>query len=590
MLKYSIIILSGLLLSSVDSIIAQTNKQANVWYFGDKAGLDFNSGIPVPLTDGAMDVDKGIGTGFGYNFIEGCASVADAETGRLLFYTDGMAVWDSTHFPMPNGNNTLAGHWSTTQSAVIVPHPGNADLYYIFTADAGTSFFPSFPNAGVFAYSVVDMSLNGGTGDLVTINKVLYDTVTESQAATLHSNGRDYWSVSRRYNSDQIYAYLIDSLGLDTIPVISSTGYPGITNTGELAAQMKIAPNGKRLVLPIHHISEENAVMICDFSTSTGVVSNCFEIPIPGIQFLYGVEFSPDSKKLYATSGTSAMNNNIYQLDIESCDSATIANSVTAVGRFSLSHKGLSFQLAPDGKIYIAIRGDDSLAVIHQPNLKGASCNFEQAGIYLGGPTCDYALPNLITAVFAVQEDTLAADFTYTTSGCAEDEVQFIDNSNFIGDTWYWYFGDGTTDSIATPSHFYTEEDSFEVRMIIQNSCLTDSISKSIYVKVCDTIDSTAVLDAIAPEVFIPTAFSPDEDGINDLFKISGKGIDALEVSIFNRWGQKIFDYEGSDIGFSWDGKLNGLPLTRAMYLCIMHADLKDGKTLDIKSNLLLIH
>jgi hypothetical protein len=66
------------------------NKQNNIWYFGDKAGLDFNTEPPTVLEDGEI------------NASEGCSVIAD-NNGNLLFYTDGITVWDKTHTAMPNG-------------------------------------------------------------------------------------------------------------------------------------------------------------------------------------------------------------------------------------------------------------------------------------------------------------------------------------------------------------------------------------------------------------------------------------------------------------------------------------------------------
>ncbi|TXI67741.1 MAG: hypothetical protein E6Q46_02540 [Flavobacterium sp.] len=70
--------------------------EANIWYFGNKAGISFNSGVPVPLLDGQMQAD------------EGCATLSDAN-GNLLFYTNGITVWNRNHQIMPNGTG-LMGH------------------------------------------------------------------------------------------------------------------------------------------------------------------------------------------------------------------------------------------------------------------------------------------------------------------------------------------------------------------------------------------------------------------------------------------------------------------------------------------------
>ena len=70
--------------------------ETNIWYFGNKAGLDFNSGSPVALLDSQM------------NTREGCATISNS-AGQLLFYTDGITVWNKNHIEMPNGKLYLAG-------------------------------------------------------------------------------------------------------------------------------------------------------------------------------------------------------------------------------------------------------------------------------------------------------------------------------------------------------------------------------------------------------------------------------------------------------------------------------------------------
>jgi len=89
------------------SITSIAQGEANIWYFGENAGIDFNSGTPVAISDGQI------------NTREGCSSFSDAN-GNLLFYSDGTTVWNKNHTPMPNGMG-LKGHSSSTQSAMIIP-------------------------------------------------------------------------------------------------------------------------------------------------------------------------------------------------------------------------------------------------------------------------------------------------------------------------------------------------------------------------------------------------------------------------------------------------------------------------------------
>src|SRR6266487_6065397 len=101
------------------SFSLSAQKEGYIWYFGYNAGLDFNYGSPPKvLTDGQVHA------------YEGCATIS-TKFGKLLFYTDGITVWDRTHQAMPNGKGLL-GNNSSTQSGIIVPYPGNANLYFLF--------------------------------------------------------------------------------------------------------------------------------------------------------------------------------------------------------------------------------------------------------------------------------------------------------------------------------------------------------------------------------------------------------------------------------------------------------------------------
>jgi len=133
--------------------------QARFWYFGTQAGLDFGTNPPTPLTNGAL-------TAF-----EGCASISDIN-GNLQFYTNGNQVWDRTHQVMPNGTG-LNGDGLATQATIIVPAPANTALYYLFTVDT---------NGGPrgLCYSVVDMNLNNGFGEVTSKNNLLATPVTEN--------------------------------------------------------------------------------------------------------------------------------------------------------------------------------------------------------------------------------------------------------------------------------------------------------------------------------------------------------------------------------------------------------------------------
>ena len=110
-----------LLLFIISYINCLAQNEAGNWYFRQSAGLSFNSGAPVTLTNGLL------------NTLKGCASISDAN-GNLLFYTNGTVVRNRNHNVMTNGNN-LKGNSISSQSAIIIPKPGSTTNYFIFTID-----------------------------------------------------------------------------------------------------------------------------------------------------------------------------------------------------------------------------------------------------------------------------------------------------------------------------------------------------------------------------------------------------------------------------------------------------------------------
>src|SRR6476620_12123887 len=218
-------------------------KQTNFWYFGTLAGLDFNSGVPVALTNSPVNTN------------EGTAVISDA-AGNLLFYTDGMQVWDKTNTQMPNGSG-LFGDISTTQSALIIPDPGNSNLFYIFTID---------DEGGDLYYSVVNMTLNSGNGDVTTKNVLLLSGMTEKLTAVHHCNNHDIWVTAHKNGTNTFASYLVTNAGIDP-PVLSSTG----TVHTDVHGQMKFSTDGNRIACAIGY---QDITEFFDFDKSTGIITN----------------------------------------------------------------------------------------------------------------------------------------------------------------------------------------------------------------------------------------------------------------------------------------------------------------------------
>jgi len=217
----------------IASICYSQNEAAN-WYFGDNAGINFdiNTDTVTPLTNGLLATD------------EGCTSISDGN-GDLLFYTDGITVFNQNHTVMVNGTN-LKGNPSSTQSAIIIPKPNDDDIYYIFTVDTE---FQGTPDEG-FNFSEVDMSLDGGLGAVTALkNQLLLGNTSEKLSAVLKDCQTEaIWVVTLADDTggevnDTFYAYEVTDTGVNTTPVVSTLNI----FLNERRGYLKFSPDGTKL-------------------------------------------------------------------------------------------------------------------------------------------------------------------------------------------------------------------------------------------------------------------------------------------------------------------------------------------------------
>ncbi|MBT8385158.1 MAG: hypothetical protein KJO83_05565, partial [Bacteroidia bacterium] len=258
--------------------ISLAQKEASHWFFGENAGLNFNTGFPVPTLEGSL------------NTLEGCATISDKK-GELLFYTDGTTVWNRMHDEMPSGN-TLRGNSSSSQSAIIVPKPGDINIYFIFTVDW------SGGEHGLNYYTV-DMNLDNGLGDLISVDNVplftnlLPSPTSEKITAVKVLNENAYWVIS--LNQGRFYVYKVDQNGVNTTPIAGNRGF---TPLADPRGYIKVSPDGTKIVTA----NMTSGLFIYDFDSVSGTVVNERQLDVLDY-FSYGVEFSPLSKKLYISTG-----------------------------------------------------------------------------------------------------------------------------------------------------------------------------------------------------------------------------------------------------------------------------------------------
>lgn len=349
--------------------------EADNWYFGTFAGLTFSTNPPSYLSGGQI------------NTPEGCSSVSDA-AGNLLFYSDGILVWDRNSNVMPNGMGLLGGA-SSTQSCVVVPLPGSSTSYFLFTPPQASSGSP-------LTFSMVDMNLNSGLGDVINKNMPLFSPSTEKVTAVRHHNGTDYWVVGHAFNSNSFFSYLVTSFGVNSTPVISNVGTVNGGSINNTFGYLKSSPCGNKLANAIYG---DDIFEMYDFNDSTGVVSNPLTLATWTGQHssgVYGTEFSPDNTKLYASIITPAM---VIQYDLTAASNAAIIASADTVGVSPTNFNG-ALQNGPDGRMYLAKYGDSFVGCITQPNLAGASCAYVENYVSISPATGTIGLPNFLPTYF----------------------------------------------------------------------------------------------------------------------------------------------------------------------------------------------
>lgn len=372
-------LLAGLLLQAAAGS-ALSQKLYHTWYFGYGAGLDFATAPPTSLDGGRVST------------LEGCSVMCDDETGAILFYTDGTTVWNAQHRPMPDGNG-LMGHWTSAQSAIIVPQPGHPDIYYIFTAGAGL-YHSSDDNKNGFRYSIVDMRRDGGLGDVVEKNVELLakGKAIEIVNATHHCNDVDFWVMSHGLDDDAFYVYKLTEAGVEE-PVVSNIGSV-LVGAGGSQSLGKFSPDGTMMALTT---PSDKRLELFDFDNATGVLSNTRDLSGGGEY--YGPEFSPDNSKLYtATLANNSNPNFVFQFDLVGETEESIRNSRVELGKVTGSWQGAQCQLAPDGKIYISFLHQSALSVINNPNVAGVACDYVYNAIPLTSGSTSHGLPNLINS------------------------------------------------------------------------------------------------------------------------------------------------------------------------------------------------
>jgi len=355
---------------------------------------------------------------------------------------------------------------------------------------------------------------------------------------------------------------------------------------------------------------------IGNFDNKTGKISN--------LQFIYrknpdtycfGFEFSPDGNLLYMTTGGKSFN--LWQFDLQNETEETLNHSAVKIAEGN----NFAMQLAPDGKIYVARENTSYLNVIISPNLRGDACEYEQKAFALNLGTVFKGLPNFVESWF-YKPSFVSSDL------CFGDTSLLVFNHPNNVDSLIWEFSPGEENPVIKGRDFklkrlFFDTIDYTVSVSVYHCGSSDTVTQVVNTKpypvsflpddtlLCNqctlTLDpgpaenyfwnseiQTRYLNVSAPgwyrvtmsngectttdsvrvflketTLFLPNAFTPNGDGLNDVYKpVVSDVLNDFQMWIYNRKGELLFYSQNPAKG--WDGIFEGELVAASTYICVV--------------------
>ena len=471
------IIVVTLVFTLVYPLFLFSQKETENWILSPNSLLNFNSTPPLFNYNSTLP----------FNSIESSASISDSN-GNLLFYTNGDTIRGADGNILSSGEDVSyvqsSDLQSTTQGALFIQKPGSPNLFYLFSL----GFYQDRFDRGLFSYSIIDRTLNGGLGEVISkYNPLRQDTLAEKLTATKHCNGKDYWIVvvkciATKLNDGnpieyltEFQSYLLTENGVQNSPVKSILK----TRCGRFG-QMKFNNKGNEIAF-----AQMGYLTLLAFDKSNGKVSLKSEKKLPILNG-YGIEYSPNDSMIYInqlqyhiTSNTlTLLNNPDYVAQLQrGMDGKIYSIKVTDAGG-GFSSSTLTFLWNQDNWANAYFLGvpdnTTNLVSIENPNSIGLSCQYTPNYLVTNTPTFSWsvALPNFPSFYF----NHPASEFTYSGT-CSGETFVFSLTNNVVPDSVHWIFHDTGYEVTSTSASFvFPESGEWEVTCIVYiNGVLTSS-------------------------------------------------------------------------------------------------------------------
>jgi gliding motility-associated-like protein len=477
------------------------------WYFGRGATLDFQSKGSPPLP---KDTLANSGDLFGKPqeeapiFIpaeptksnpidspEGAAMVYD-KFGSLVFYTDGVKVYDKNDRPLaafpPLTSSDLGGTNTATQSAVIIPKSACNECphhqYYVYTINKTT---------GLLSYSIIDLRRNNGDGAVVEKDIPINFQTSQRLTAIRTQDETGYFVYSHDAGSNAFRILKIDSTG--TTEIVQNIGLVHSDTTSE-KGYMRLSASGSKMAVAVS-VGGKNYIELYDIDPATGRLGSSpttIDLGIAAPPYVYGVEFSEDEQKLYITlrgDPKKGQTSYLYQLNLNLRDPSRIATQKILIDRSTTMAFG-ALQMGPisgAGKkfIYMAIDGSSILPYIQEPELVGGPdiVGYQPITSGFGAEVLGnsaFGLPNVIQAKPEQDGEGLNATYEGTCQGLPTIFSTEGICSPMKGDIT-WDFGDGSAGTGKSTSHTYDKSGRYIVTLKVVVYSETEA-SKNINVNI----------------------------------------------------------------------------------------------------------
>ncbi|MCC6937401.1 MAG: PKD domain-containing protein [Flavobacteriales bacterium] len=454
--------------------------QLNTWLVREVNGVHLmDLTTPVP-TFGPLI--PGLGTGG----VEHVNLMTDGSN-NLLFTvavngSNSTEVWNAAMAPMPNGTGLL-DHSSTLQSA-ICPVPCHPERYYIVHEETLSN---------MLYYSIVDMTLDGGLGDVTQKNILIGASFSEALAISHRMVNGCRWLFCV-IEDNGVYALskcLISESGIGPPQTMATFNLPSFNSTYEV----ELSPDNSRLAVSIWSIDPVDPdIMLWDLDISNGTVSNPVPLSVSDDAVL-GLQFSPAGGYLYflcnsASSDMDLGRVRLSDLTVELID-ANMGSYLTQV------------ELAGNGRLYVSQNfSSQYMAEISLPDAPTvASIGYVHDALLLGtGSGCRPALPNTIEGELPGEQAPpgYIAFSAQAVGGC--DTYQFQD-STCLSTWWEWDLGDGTITNTQVPIHQFAPG-VYDITLRVVACGDTLSLTKPAYIT-SSTVAAAAVLDAQPDQVCV---------------------------------------------------------------------------------------